>query len=209
MKTITILRRNLLVLATNRSIMHKTLDEARQNLLHMHEKGVNMKQLRESRRSLDYLRFQCILCSEDCKKYQHFMVTDELWEQYVGHENVCMCMPCFEQILGREIEEKDLKRSKTGAHLLINYPLLEEPEPVTLIVDNENERAKQVASNEEHYKAVLDRLLTPEQKESLKEADVNGTGNAYGVTSDPTASVKKRAVEAHKRRGYHQGKRKK
>ncbi len=209
MKTITKLRQNLIVLAINRSLMHTQLDIVRKNLTHMSEKGINMKQLREARRAADHMRFQCIVCTESNQNYQHFMASDELWEEYVGRENVCLCLPCFEQVLGREIEEEDLKKDKRGAHLVINYPLLEEPEPETLLVDDEADRAKQVASNEAHYASILDRLLTPEQRESLEDTNENGNGKPYGLTADPIEGVKKRAVQKHKRRGRHNGPRKK
>lgn len=48
---------------------------------------------------------------KDCKENRDmFMVRDELWQQVSGvdHKHV-LCLPCFEQRLGRQIQFADLK----------------------------------------------------------------------------------------------------
>lgn len=168
-------------------------------LEHLKEKGIDYKDLRESMKELRARRYGCIHCDCEPDYASDFMVKDELWEEVVGFYNVIVCLPCFEQLIGRDVVEDDLKRDSHGAHLPINYELLKEPEPVTLIIEDTNARAKAVAANEGHYAAVRERLtkklLSARQRAMLEEVEENPpVGTAHGVRSDPVRSNRKRAA---------------
>jgi hypothetical protein len=65
-------------------------------------------------------QFTCADCGQPGLFEQMFRVHDELWNRYALSPEVCLCLPCFEERMGRPLEKSDLM---TGVPA--NYRVLE------------------------------------------------------------------------------------
>jgi hypothetical protein len=169
-------------LAKHRSGAHGAVGRALAKLKHLKDKGVNSQYLRGAIEILTEYRRECIVCLTPIRSHASFMVRKPVWREVVGEPNVCVCLPCFERFLGREVEIDDLQKDKNGAHLPINYHLLEDPEPEHL-TETEEQKAQRIRDTENHFAGILDKLLTEEQKRLLDE-NPEGHRAGYGLRSN-------------------------
>ena len=177
-------------LVEHRKGAHGAISEALAKLRKLEEKGVNSQYLRDALSILKAYRYECIMCLTPVQEQKSFMVRKAIWDKEVGNPDVHICLPCFEQLIGREVEEADLQKDRYGAHLPINYHLTEQVDLKTSVIENHEEHAMRQRENEKHFAGILDRMLTTEQKRFLKE-NPDGHLAGYGVTGN--------AIESHKK----------
>lgn len=137
------------------------------------------------------LRFECIACGASSQEYEHYMVTDELWNTTVGYEDVCVCQACLESAMGRDLTEKDLMLGPDGKHLPCNYVFVERMALQTAgtAIMSPTERAKKCKESEDFYANILKKNLTPKQITELENS--NPPGVAHRITNDPVKAHRK------------------
>jgi hypothetical protein len=163
------------------------------------EKGTESAYLRDALAVLSKYRRECIVCLTPIKAEDTYMVKKAMWREMVGEHDVCVCLPCFERFLGRDVEIEDLAKDKNGAHLPINYHLLDDQTVEDFgdsIIEDPSALAARKRTNEEHYAGILDRMLTSEQKRFLEE-NPEGHQAGRGFICNQMDSGKKK-----KKRGY-------